>query len=142
MMNTIRGFLVSVLLLAAALTWAQLDPRKVLPGTWEGQAGTLRGGDMILVINSVEPADDGEWVARGRFGPRESIKTGPGGQEMAVKQRDNEIHLEFVTKDKNPVRLKLVNENKLEGTINIILKRAVNRKVEFVKVVPKAGDMK
>jgi hypothetical protein len=47
-----------------------------------------------------------------------------------------------VTKQKNPVRLKLVNENKLEGTINIVLKRAVDRRIWLEKVVPKAGDIK
>jgi hypothetical protein len=61
---------------------------------------------------------------------------------MAVKAKDNEIFIEFVAKGNNPVRLKLVNDNKLEGTINIVLKRAVNRKVWLEKVVPKAGDIK
>jgi len=49
-----------------------------------------------------------------------------------------------VTKDKNPVRLKLVNENRLEGTINLISPagKAVNRRASFEKVDPKAGDIK
>jgi hypothetical protein len=143
MINAIRWFFVLVLVLSAgALTLAQVDPTKVLIGTWEGQAETLKGYDQILIINSVKANGDGEWVARGRFGPRDSTSTGPGGQEMAVKAKDNEIFIEFVAKGNNPVRLKLVNDNKLEGTINIVLKRAVNRKVWLEKVVPKAGDIK
>ncbi len=61
---------------------------------------------------------------------------------MDVKAKGNEIYIEFVTKGKNPVRLKLVNRNKLEGTINIILKRPVDRRVWLEKVAPKAGDVK
>ena len=61
---------------------------------------------------------------------------------MAVTSNGHEISIHFVTKDKNPVRLKLVNDNRLEGTINIILKRAVDRRVWLEKVAPKAGDIK
>ena len=142
-MNTNRWFLiVPVLLSAAALTLAQVDPAKILIGTWEGQVETLRGSDMILIINSVKASGEGEWVARGRFGPRGSTSTGPGGQEMSVKSKGDEISIHFVTKDKNPVRLKLVNDHKLEGTMNIILKRAIDRRVWLEKVAPKAGEVK
>ena len=63
---------------------------------------------------------------------------------MDVKSKDNEIFIEFVTKDKNPVRLKLMSDTKLEGTINIISKvgRAIDRRAWFEKVDPKAGDIK
>jgi hypothetical protein len=143
MMNTIRWFFVLVLVLSAgALTLAQVDPTEVLIGAWEGQVEMPRSSDMILIINSVKARGDGEWVARGRFGPRDNTSTGPGGQEMDVKEKGNEISIEFVAKGNNPVRLKLVNDNKLEGTINIVLKRAVERRIWLEKVVPKAGDIK
>lgn len=143
MINAIRCFFVLVVVLSAgALTLAQVDPTKVLIGTWEGQIEMPKLGDQILIINSVKAKGGGEWVARGRFGNREYVSTEPGGQAMDVKLKDSEIFIEFVTKQKNPVRLKLVNENKLEGTINIVLKRAVDRKIWLEKVVPKAGDIK
>ncbi|HEY7560174.1 MAG TPA: hypothetical protein VIH18_35810 [Candidatus Binatia bacterium] len=77
---------------------AQVDPGKALIGTWEGQAETLMGLDQILIINSVQPTGEGEWIARGRFGSREFTKTGPGGQEMTVTTKDNQIYLEFAAK--------------------------------------------
>jgi hypothetical protein len=61
---------------------------------------------------------------------------------MAVTAKDNEIFIEFAAKGSNPVRLKLVNDNRLEGTINIVLKRAVDRRIWLEKVTPKVGDIK
>jgi len=142
MIHVIRWFFVLVLVLSDAFALAQSDPTKVLIGTWQGQAETQKGYDQILIINSVKATGEGEWVARGRVGPRDSTNTGPGGQEMAVRAKDNELYIEFEAKGKNPVRLKLVNENRLEGTINIILKRAVDRRIWLDKVAPKAGDIK
>ena len=143
MMNRIRWLSVLVLLLAVGpATLAQIDPSSVLVGTWEGQIEVPKGHDQILIINSVKPKGEGEWIARGRFGPRDSINTGPGEREMAVRAKGDELYVEFAAKGNNPVRLKLVNENRLEGTINIILKRAVDRRIWLDKVVPKAGDIK
>jgi hypothetical protein len=145
MINTIRWFFTVLLVLSAgALALAQVDPTKVLVGTWEGLIEIPRGGDQVLIINSVKAKGEGEWVARGRFGPRDYTSSGQGGQAMDVKSKDNEIFVEFVTKAKNPVRLKLVNENKLEGTINVVLPKgsAVNRRAWFEKVDAKAGDIK
>jgi hypothetical protein len=101
-----------------------------------------KGSDMILIINLVEAKGEGEWIARGRFGPRSNTSTGPGGRTMDVKAKDNEISIEFTTKDNNPVRLKLVNDKRLEGTVNLVLKRAVDRRIWLDKVAPKAGDIK
>jgi hypothetical protein len=142
MLTFARWLFVLLLILSGAMTWAQVDPGKALIGTWEGQAETLMGLDQILIINSVQPTGEGEWIARGRFGSREFTKTGPGGQEMTVTTKDNQIYLEFAAKGNNPVRLKLVNDNRLEGTINIVLKRPVDRRIRLDKVVPKAGDIK
>jgi hypothetical protein len=143
MINKIRWLFVFVsLMTTGALTLAQVDPSKVLIGRWEGQAETQKGYDQILIINSVQAKGEGEWIARGRFGPRDSISTGTGEREMAVRAKGNEIFIEFAAKGNNPVRLKLVNDNRLEGTINIVLKRAVDRRIWLDKVVPKAGDIK
>lgn len=143
MINKIRWVLVLILLMTtSALTLAQIDPSEVLIGTWEGQAETQKGYDQILIINSVQAKGEGEWIARGRFGPRDSTRTGPGGQEMAVRAKGSEIFIEFAAKGNNPVRLKLVNDNRLEGTINIVLKRAVNRRIWLDKIGTKAGDIK
>jgi hypothetical protein len=145
MINITRWFFALLLVLsAAALALAQVDPTKVLVGTWEGLIEIPRGSDRVLIINSVKAKGEGEWVARGRFGTRDYTSSGKGGQAMDVTAKDNEILVEFVTKEKNPVRLKLVNENRLEGTINIISPagKAVNRRASFEKVDPKAGDIK
>ena len=143
MINKIRWVLVLILLMTTgALTLAQVDPSKVLIGTWEGQAETQKGYDQILIINSVQAKGEGEWIARGRFGPRDSTSTGPGGQEMAVRAKGSEIFIEFAAKANSPVRLKLVNDNRLEGTINTVLKRAVNRRIWLDKVATKAGEIK
>ena len=51
MINTIRWFFVLVLVLSAgALTLAQVDPTKVLIGTWEGQIEMPKLGDQILIL--------------------------------------------------------------------------------------------
>jgi hypothetical protein len=142
MINKTRWVFVLIFLMSGAVTLAQVDPAKVLIGTWEGQTETQKGYDQILIINSVKATGEGEWVARGRFGPRELTKTGPGGQEMTVTTKDSHIYVEFTAKGNNPVRLKLVNENRLEGTVNIVLMRPVDRRIWLDKVVPKAGDIK
>jgi hypothetical protein len=98
MLTFARWLFVLLLILSGAMTWAQVDPGKALIGTWEGQAETLMGLDQILIINSVQPTGEGEWIARGRFGSREFTKTGPGGQEMTVTTKDNQIYLEFAAK--------------------------------------------
>lgn len=53
MINAIRCFFVLVLVLSAgALTLAQVDPTKVLIGTWEGQIEMPKSGDQILIITN------------------------------------------------------------------------------------------
>ena len=79
MINTIRWFFTVLLVLSAgALALAQVDPTKVLVGTWEGLIEIPRGGDQVLIINSVKAKGEGEWVARGRFGPRDYTSSGQG----------------------------------------------------------------
>jgi hypothetical protein len=61
---------------------------------------------------------------------------------MSVSSKDNDVFVEFVSGNaKNPVRLKLVGDNKLEGTIDLG-GRTGDRRIKFEKVAPKAGDAK
>ena len=99
--------------------WAQVDPTKALIGTWEGTVGVSIGErERTIIIQSVKPNAEGGWVARGRYGI-----TGQklGGQTYDVSVKDNEINVDFITAGggKIPVHLKLVGDNKLEGTFTI-----------------------
>ncbi len=64
-------------LLIIANTFAQVDPAKVLVGTWEGQVeATLSSGNQrVLIINSVKKTSDTEWVARGSFNLPDLVNT-------------------------------------------------------------------
>jgi hypothetical protein len=114
----------------------------VLVGTWIGHVEVPRDSERVLVIRSVKPKDGGGWIADGRYGlTLEKM----GRREIDVSLQGNDIILEFVTGTKipNPVRLKLVGENRLEGTLNIRLDyRTSNRGFKLEKVEPKAGDVK
>ena len=132
-----------LLVSAATFSFAQVDPTKVLIGTWEGQVQISKQMGRTLQINSVKAKGEGEWVARGRYAIEgmESDKT-TGGSEMSVTSKDNEIYVEFTTgNSRNPVKLKLVGENKLEGTTDFGGKIR-ERKTVLEKVAPKAGDVK
>ena len=131
-----------VLLAHANFSFAQVDPAKALPGNWVGQIEISGNSGRQLIINSVKPTGDGEWTARGRYGFPDQVKAGPGGQEMSVSSKDNEIILEFVVgTSKNPVRLKLVGDNKLEGTINMVAGgRGSDRRIKFEKTDSKVAD--
>ena len=126
--------------------WAQVvDPTTALIGTWEGRADGLKHPDQTLVINSVKPTGSGEWVARGRFGLFGQVDTEKGGgRKLSVSSKDNEILIEFVTFDgKMPVRVKLVGDNKLEGTVEGFDRgKVIKKRIVLEKVAPKAGDVK
>ena len=131
------------LLSGATLTFAQVDPAKALVGRWEGQVQVAKQMERTLTINSVKAKGEGEWVARGRYAitGMESEET-TGGQAMSVSLINNEIYLEFITGNaRNPVKLKLIGENKLEGTTDFGGK-VRERKTVLEKVAPKAGDVK
>lgn len=132
-----------VLLISVTLTFAQVDPTKVLVGRWEGQVQVASQMGRTLTINSVKAKGEGEWVARGYYNiaGMESKET-TGGREMSVSSKDNEIYIEFVTGNaNNPVKLKLIGENKLEGTTDFGGK-VRERKTVLEKVATKAGDVK
>jgi hypothetical protein len=149
MANVIRSifaFCLQILILGTATSgFAQVDPTKALIGRWEGQveSSSAPGGNQrTLMISSVKAQGEGEWIARGRFGFTGQVQEGPGGQEISVSSKNNEIFIEFATgTGKAPVRLKLVDDNTLKGTIGGFDRgRAVNYRISLEKI--KAGDIK
>jgi len=144
--SSILRYLVICQLLIGGGAWAQVvDPTRALIGTWEGWADGIKHPEQTLVINSVKPTGSGEWVARGRFGLSGQVdREKGGGQKLSVSSKDNEILIEFVTpQGKMPVRVKLVGDNKLEGTVEAFDRgKVAKRRINFEKVAPKAGDIK
>jgi len=132
-------FVIAFLLSVSNLALAQVDPTKVLIGTWEGQAEITKNRERTLVINSVKPTGDGEWVARGRIGTSTNVDTEKGGgQEMSVSLKNNEIFIEAGKDGKAPYHLKLVGDNKLEGTVEAFERgKVAPRRITFEKVKAK-----
>ena len=132
--------------LGGSSAWAELDPTKVLVGTWEGWLGAPRAREFTLIIESVTPQDGG-WVATGSFRPKEgNVRPKEGNvrrpRTIPVSQQRGDIILEFRA-GTNPVRLKLVGERKLEGTMNVVVVGGTrNLGFNFEKVEPKADDIK
>jgi hypothetical protein len=122
--------------------WAQVDPTKVLVGTWIGHVEIPRDSERVLVITSVTPKEAGGWVADGRFGP--TIEK-MGRRDIEVSLRGSDIILEFAAGQSNPVQLKLVGENRLEGTLNVVVggpRGTSNRGFKLEKKESKQGDIK
>lgn len=110
--------------------------------SWQGQAETAKDQERTLVINSVKATGSGEWVADGRFGKFVATEKDGGQTEISITLKDNELYLEWTgNAGKAPVRVKLVGDNKLEGTIGAFDRgRVVPRRITFEKV--KAGDVR
>jgi len=128
-------FCLPILVLSyATLSCAQVDPTKVLVGKWEGQAEITKNRERTLIINSVEPAGSGEWVARGRMGLSWRIdEEKEGGGRIKVFTKDNEIYLD--SPGNTNAQLKLIGENKLEGTIEAFERgRVAPRRIRFEKM--------
>ena len=123
--------------LAAQPIWAQADPAKVLVGSWEGWVeGIPQPQERWLVIRSVKPKEGGGWIADGRYG----YTADKGARhQIDVLTQDGDTILEFSSAEKNPVRLKLVGDSKLEGTANFVTSgRTTKRIVKFDKKPTKA----
>ena len=114
MRRIVRGFLTTfgifVLLFNATGALAQTDPTKVLVGTWDGWVEGVPNPERVLVIRSVKSKEGGGWTGDGRYGfTIEKLGRSP----IDISLQGTEIMLEFVSGEKNPVKLKLVGENKL-----------------------------
>lgn len=84
--------------------WAQTDPTKALTGTWEGWVAGIPNPERVLIIRSVKAKEGGGWVADGRYGYT-ADKTGRSPIEISTQ--DGELVLEFLSGEKNPVKLNL-----------------------------------
>jgi hypothetical protein len=119
-----------------ALLFAQVDPTKALVGTWEGWVEGVPNAERALVIRSVKAKEGGGWTADGRYGYTTAKM---GRSEIDISQQGNDIVLEFLSGEKNPVKLKLIGDNKLEGTANFVITgRTTNRGIKFEKKATKA----
>ena len=119
----------------AGLTFAQVDPEKALIGRWEGQAEVAKNRERKITINSVKATGSGDWVGDATIG---GAKT-----EISISKKDNEIYVEWVSEGggKSPYHMKLVSDDKMEGTVESFQRgRVAPAKVTFEKV--KAGEVK
>jgi hypothetical protein len=122
-------------LFVVTTAFAQVDPEKALIGKWEGQSEGGKNRERTLVINNVKATGSGEWVGY--------ASTDSGNVEISVSKKDNEIYLEYVgvSDSKNTYHLKMIGDNKLQGTIDILRGRRVERAGVTLEKV-KAGDVK
>jgi len=140
MRRIVRGFLTTfgifVLLFNATGALAQTDPTKVLVGTWDVWVKGVPNPERVLVIRSVKSKEGSGWTGDGRYGfTIEKLGRSP----IDISLQGTEIMLEFVSGEKNPVKLKLVGENKLEGTANFVGKGGTtNRAIKLEKKSTKA----
>ena len=119
----------------AVLSFAQVDPEKALVGRWEGQAEVAKNRERKITINSVKATGSGEWVGY--------ATTAGANTEVSISKKDNEIYLEWAseTGSKAPYHMKLVDESKMEGTVESFQRgRVAPARVTFEKI--KAGDVK
>ena len=136
MANKLSVYFAVIVLVApvfAALSFAQVDPEKALIGKWEGQAEVVKNRERAIVIDSVKATGSGEWV-----GYADGGKT-----EINISKKDNEIYLEWVGAGggKAPYHLKMVGDNKMEGTVEAFQRgRVAPARITFEKV--KAGEVK
>jgi hypothetical protein len=135
-----RGFLTAfgifVLLSGATCVMAQTDPTKALVGTWEGWVEGMPNPERVLVIRSVKAKEGGGWTGDGRYG---FTVEKMGRSPIDISLQGSDLMLEFTSGEKNPVKLKLVGENKLEGTANfVVVGRTTNRVIKLEKKATKA----
>ena len=129
--------LVQILVLSFATNvLSQVDPQQTLIGTWQGRAEITYAKELTLVINSVKAAGNGEWIGRGRFGPFVDTQKAGGRTEISITLKTNELYLQWTGKaGKAPVRVKLVGDSKLVGTIEAFERdQVVERRITFEKV--------
>jgi len=95
---------------------AESDLATRLVGKWEGLATTKQHPRRRLVVESVK-RDGDQWIGSGTFGNAdEEINT---KVDIKVTVTGNDVALEFVNSENNPVQLKLAGENELTGAIRV-----------------------
>ena len=112
-------FAVVLALLVGTASEAQTDAAKALVGKWEGelQQRGVGGGDpnRTLIIQSVGEKD-GKWVAAGRYGV---TGKGLGSVQIDVDTSSKWPSIRFVTGANSTVRLNLLDEKSMAGTITL-----------------------
>ena len=80
--------------------------------------------------------EGGGWTRDGRYGfTADNMARAP----IHISLQGSDLMLEFVSGEKNPVKLKLIGENKLEGTANFVAGgRTTNRAIKLDKKPTKA----
>ena len=118
---------------------AQIDPANVLIGTWEGTVDGVRDNGRTVIIRSIKRTENG-WEAQGFYAT--SASKGRGERmTFEVSRQDDDVVVEFVTSQKNPGKLKLMDERHMEGTMNFVLAgRTTNRLIKLEKVDSKKAD--
>ena len=115
-----RALLVAVLVLAslihvAGVAVAQTDLEKALIGKWEGDVQVAREQGRTLIIRSVSQ-QDGKWIAEGRYG---ITGKGMGPVKIDVDTSGGRPSLRFTTGANSTVRLNLIGERSLVGTMTL-----------------------
>jgi hypothetical protein len=129
-----RGFACIILIALFFCTgWMELDPEKALVGTWEGAVDGIRDNGRAIIIRSVKPSENG-WEAEGFYAT--SASKGRGERmTFEVSRQSEEVIVQFVTSQKNPGRLKLLDDRHMEGTMNFVVTgRTTNRALKLEKV--------
>jgi hypothetical protein len=125
------------IVMVGSLAQAQRDPEKVLVGTWEGVVDGIRDNGRTIIIRSVKPSDKG-WEGQGFYAT--SASKGKGERmTFEVSRQGDDINIEFVTSQKNPGKLKLIDDRHMEGTMNFVVSggKRTNRTLKLEKVESK-----
>jgi hypothetical protein len=107
-----RWLAVVMVLSVVGVSRAQVDPAKVLVGTWEGEQEYLvisaDNPRRILVIESVNQVD-GKWVANGRYGtPAGLVRV-----KIAVETGGKGVDLSWTGPTGNQFQLNLLRDKHL-----------------------------
>jgi hypothetical protein len=102
--------------LRGSLVLAQVDPSKALVGTWQGSVDVRRDRDRTLIIKSVKPTKNGDWVADGHYG---TTGKGLARAKIGVSLEGEQLVLDFITSADDPAKLKLSGDWVLDGTLTV-----------------------
>jgi hypothetical protein len=106
-----------LVLVLIASSGAEVDPARLLVGTWEGEVALpgSRDRNRTLIIESVTQ-QDGKWIAQGRYGiPGQGI----GRVPIEVNVAGDKLSIRFTSGAHNTIRLDLLQEKFLVGHLTI-----------------------